>query len=212
VPSSWRWPRSGRRRSPPGRNALATTGMGPVRRARRSTTPICATTACQVYRGIPLTPSPDTARWYRRCEHRRRGAPLPGPARGEPSTSRPRTGRPHERGRLRQLTAAVPAPLVWNATNGASRCRAGGSGCGSKTLARFLAEAGEWPNGASISDVRLEADRARLGRRRCPLDDARDFRDAVTRGALPRAAPVPPGGLPTTIPSGGSRSRAVRRP
>jgi hypothetical protein len=42
--------------------ALATTGWD-GREGEPLDTPICATTACQVYRGIPIPPTPDTVRW-----------------------------------------------------------------------------------------------------------------------------------------------------
>ena len=70
-------------------------------------------------------------------------------------------------------------------------------------LARFLAEAGEWPAEVAISDVRLEGGTVRVsgigGSRSMPLTD---FRDAVNTWA-PCLEPrrYPPGGLPTTIPS-----------
>src|SRR5918995_1563714 len=44
--------------------ALATTGWDGVE-GETLDTPICATTACQVYRGIPVPRVPGIRRWYR---------------------------------------------------------------------------------------------------------------------------------------------------
>ncbi|MFN3369753.1 MAG: hypothetical protein ACK4ZX_10250, partial [Thermus sp.] len=70
-------------------------------------------------------------------------------------------------------------------------------------LARFLAAAGEWPAGRSISDVRMEAGSVVVtGDGASRAMDLATFRAAVNAWAhCLRPARYPPEGLPTTIPS-----------
>ena len=181
---------------------LATTGWD-GEEGETLDTPICATTACQVYRGIPLTPSPDTARWYRAVRSTDGEVLL---YQGRPaetvyfSTSNGQTYGNED------VFGSSPLPYlrpVVERDDGASPVSSWRVRLRFEDLARFLAEAGEWPTGASISDVRLEGGTVLVS----GGGDARSmtlgtFRDAVNAWAHclePRR--YPPGGLPMTIPS-----------
>ncbi len=182
--------------------ALATTGWD-GEEGEPLDTPICATTACQVYRGIPLEPTPEIRRWYRAV---RRTEGLVLLYRGRPaetvyfSTSNGRTYGNEE------VFGSSPLPYlrpVVERDDGASPLSHWRVRLPFPDLARFLAAAGEWPAGRSISDVRMEAGSVVVtGGGRSRAMDLATFRAAVNAWAhCLRPARYPPDGLPTTIPS-----------
>jgi len=182
--------------------ALATTGWDGGE-GETLDTPICATTACQVYRGIPVTPSPDTARWYRAVRSTEGDVLL---HEGRPaqtvyfSTSNGRTYGNED------VFGSAPLPYlrpVIERDDGASPVSRWKVRLRLEDLARFLAESGEWPRETAIADVRLEDGTVTISGR----DGSRSmtlvaFRDAVNAWAHCLApGRYPSGGLPTTIPS-----------
>jgi stage II sporulation protein D len=182
--------------------ALATTGWD-GEEGETLDTPICATTACQVYRGIPLTRSPDTARWYRAVRSTDGLVLL---HQGRPaetvyfSTSNGRTYGNED------VFGSAPLPYlrpVIERDDGASPVSRWRVRLRFEDLARFLAQAGEWPLDVPITDVRLEGGTVHVSgggeSRSMTLGDFRDAVNAWAHCLAPRR--YPRGGLPTTIPS-----------
>lgn len=182
--------------------ALATTGWDGAE-GEALDTPICATTACQVYRGIPVPRTPETRRWYR-AVHATRGRVLL--FRGRPaetvyfSTSNGRTygnevvfgssPLPYLRPVVERHDEASPTSQ-WRIELPLGH------------VTRFLRAAGEWPRGRPISEVGSNGSHVELtGRDRSRMLDLSTFRDAVNTWA-PCLLPgrYPPGPLPLTIPS-----------
>ncbi len=182
--------------------ALATTGWH-GEEGEPLPTPICATTACQVYRGIPLEPSPEIRRWYR-AVHRTAGLVLL--YQGRPaetvyfSTS---SGRTHGN---EEVFGGSPLPYlrpVVERDDGASPLARWRVRLPFRDLARFLAEAGEWPAGRPIAQARLRGGSVEVsGGGTSRLIELATFRGDVNTWA-PCLMPgrYPPHGLPTTIPS-----------
>lgn len=181
--------------------ALATTGWS-GEAGDALGTPICATAACQVYRGIPLTRSPETRRWYRAVRATAGEVLL---HEGRPaetvyfSTSNGRTYGNEDvfgSGALPYLRPVVErdddaSPLSrWRV-----RLRFA-------DLAGFLARAGEWPADVPMADVAIEGDVIRVeGGGRTSSMPLSTFRDAVNAWAPCLEPARYPGRLPTTIPS-----------
>lgn len=182
--------------------ALATTGWD-GKEGETLKTPICATAACQVYRGIPLEPSPEIRRWYRAV---RRTDGLVLLYQGRPaetvyfSTSDGRTYGNED------VFGSSPLPYlrpVVERDDGASPVSRWRVRLPFADLARFLAAGGEWPDGRAISGVRLEGGSVVVsgggGARSIELST---FRSVVNAWAhCLRPGRYPSGGLPTTIPS-----------
>ncbi len=187
--------------------ALATTGWS----GDQGTTldePICATTACQVYRGIPVPRERSHRRWVRAV---RRTSGLVLIHEGRPattvyfSTSNGRTYGNDEIFGSAPLPYLRPVPERDDGDSPTSRWRVR---LPFAHLARFLRPAGLWPRGRSISDVRPRDGAVVLrGGNASRTLDVGDLRDAVNRWApclLPRRYPTPSpkgGSLPLTIPS-----------
>lgn len=182
--------------------ALATTGWHGEEGAPLET-PICASSACQVYRGLPLEPSPALRRWYRAV---RRTDGLVLLYQGRPaetvyfSTSNGRTYGNDE------VFGGSPLPYlrpVVERDDGASPLSHWRVRIPFTDLARFLAAGGEWTSGRPISEVRLEGDSVVVaGGGSSRTIDLATFRDAVNAWAhCLRPSRYPPDGLPTTIPS-----------
>jgi stage II sporulation protein D len=165
--------------------------------------PICSTSSCQVYRGIPVTPTPGIARWYR-AVRRTRGEVIV--ADGRPATTyyfSTSNGRTYAN---EDVFGGDPLPYLRPVTetdDGASSTAHWSVRLTFRDLARFLGEAGEWPSGVDVTAVRLDGSNVVLtgGGEERSLDVAA-FRDAVNTWASCLApGRYAQGGLPTTVPS-----------
>jgi stage II sporulation protein D (peptidoglycan lytic transglycosylase) len=181
--------------------ALATTGWDGAQ-GETLATPICGTTACQVYGGIPVPRVPGMRRWYRAVRDTAGEVLL---YHGRPadtvyfSTSNGRTYGNDE------VFGSDPLPYlrpVAERDDGASPTSHWRVRLPFPDLTRFLRAAGEWGPGA-ISGVRPRGAGVMVsGGGRSRVLDLSAFRDAVNIWA-PCLAPAryPPGRLPVTIPS-----------
>jgi stage II sporulation protein D len=182
--------------------ALATTGWSGEQGAELET-PICATTACQVYRGIPVPRIPQTRRWYR-AVRRTTGEVLV--FHGSPaetvyfSTSNGQTYGNED------VFGSSPLPYlrpVVERFDGASPTSHWRVSLPYRDVARFLREAGEWGRQTISRVFSLHGSRVSVvGSGRSRTMDLSTFRDAINAWA-PCLQPgrYPPAPLPTTIPS-----------
>ncbi len=190
--------------------ALATTGWSGSQGETLST-PICATTSCQVYRGIPVEPVTGIGRWYAAV---RRTAGLILLYQDRPadtvysSTSDGRTYGNED------VFGSAPLPYlrpVVERDDGASPTSHWQVRIGFADLATFLSRAGGWPHGTSISAVSGDGSSVTLtDSGGAPhVIDGSSFRDAVNTWA-PCLKPgrYPPEPLPITIPSGWMTARS----
>jgi SpoIID/LytB domain protein len=182
--------------------ALATTGWS-GREGETLDTPICATTSCQVYGGMPLGAVGQSRRWYRAIR-RTTGEVLLYD--GRPAdTVYFSTSNGHTYGN-EDVFGSSPLPYlrpVPERDDTASSVSHWSVTIPYGDLASFLVRAGEWPDGTAIGRVSLEGGTVRIsGGGQTRSIDLGDFRDAVNGGA-PCLMPgrYPPGGLPLTIPS-----------
>jgi stage II sporulation protein D len=135
--------------------ALATTGWD-GEEGETLPTPICATTACQVYRGIPVPFEPTVRRWYA-AVRRTSGEVLLHEGRPAEtvyfSTSNGQTYGNDE------VFGSPPLPYlrpVVERDDGASAVSRWSVRLPFEDLATFLGAAREWPRAKAISSVRLE--------------------------------------------------------
>ncbi len=181
--------------------ALATTGWDGAA-GETLDTPICATTACQVYRGIPVPRVPETRRWYR-AVRRTTGKVLV--HQGRPaetvyfSTSNGRTYGNED------VFGSAPLPYlrpVIERHDGASPTSRWRVRLPFGDAERFLREAGEWGRDR-ITRIRLDGSGVLVsGGGRTRNMDLSTFRDAVNVWApCLEPARYPPAPLPVTIPS-----------
>jgi stage II sporulation protein D len=182
--------------------ALATTGWQGEEGGRLAT-PICATTACQVYRGIPVGRAGTVRRWYRAV---RATDGLVLLFEGRPaetvyfSTSNGRTYGNDE------VFGSAPLPYlrgVVERDDGASPTSRWRARIPFADLATFLGAAGQWPERRAITEVRGDGERITVrGERGGRALDGAAFRSAVNTWA-PCLHPdrYPGGALPVTIPS-----------
>jgi stage II sporulation protein D len=182
--------------------ALATTGWSGSQ-GQPLATPICATTSCQVYGGIPVPPQSDIRRWDHAVRATSGEVLL---YQGRPAdTVYFSTSNGHTYGND-QVFDSAPLPYlrpVVERDDGASPTSRWQVRLPFADLARFLRAAGEWPGGRAISSVRLEGTTITIsggGASRSMDLDA--FREAVNIWA-PCLQPdrYPPASLPVTIPS-----------
>jgi stage II sporulation protein D len=164
--------------------------------------PICATASCQVYRGIPVPPDPTHRRWVR-AVRRTSGQVLLHD--GRPATTfyfSTSNGRTYGN---EDVFGGEPLPYlrpVVERDDGASGTSRWSTRLPFADLARFLAEAGRWPPGRTIQDVRPGDGAVVLGGRNARREiDLSDLRDAVNTWAPCLAPDRYPGALPLTIPS-----------
>lgn len=166
-------------------------------------TPICATTSCQVYRGIPVPPEPAIRRWYRAVRATAGEVLLYQDRPAETvyfSTSNGRTYGNDE------VFGSAPLPYlrpVVERDDGASPTSHWRVRLPFADLARFLHTAGAWPGGRAISSVRLDGTTTVVsGGGSSRSMDLDTFRDAVNTWA-PCLEPrrYPSDSLPLTIPS-----------
>lgn len=188
--------------------ALAHTGWN-GEQGQTLETPICATDACQVYRGMPVEPVPDIDRWYAAV---RRTA-------GQVLTA---SGRPIEavyfstsNGRIYgndEIFGSAPLPYLRPGVerdDGASPTSRWRVRLPYDDLARFLAAAGEWPDGVTIANARPRGgDIVVEGGGQTRTMSVSALRAAVNGwapclmpGRYPGASPSG-GTLPLTVPSG----------
>jgi SpoIID/LytB domain protein len=196
--------------------ALANTGWSGQQGAKLKT-PICATTSCQVYDGMPVGAVGDERRWYRAVK-RTAGEVLLFD--GRPAdTVYFSTSNGHTYGND-QVFGSSPLPYlrpVVEHNDTASPTSHWSVTIPYADLAAFLVRAGDWPSGARISHVVLSNGIVRVsGGGTSRSMSLGDFRDVVNAEA-PCLEPgrYPPSGLPTTIASswasmsGGPRSVTV---
>lgn len=182
--------------------ALATTGWS-GEQGERLERPICATSACQVYRGMPLEAAGETRRWVRAVRHTRGLVLL---FQGRPaetvyfSTSNGRTYGNEA------VFGSVPLPYlrpVIERDDGASPLSRWRVRIPFADLARVLAAVGSWPSGVPIAGASVRDGAVTVvGGGSSRSLDLSGLRDAVNTWA-PCLMPgrYPPGGLPSTIPS-----------
>jgi stage II sporulation protein D len=186
--------------------ALATTGWSGGE-GEALDQPICATTSCQVYRGIPVPPDPAHRRWVR-AVRRTDGKVLLHDGRLATtvyfSTSNGRTYANEE------VFGSDPLPYLRPVTerdDGASPTSRWRTQLPFEDVTRFLRAAGLWPRGRAISDARAHSTSVTVrGGGATRSIDAADLRDAVNTWApCFRPHRYPPesakGALPLTIPS-----------
>jgi stage II sporulation protein D len=165
--------------------------------------PICSTSSCQVYRGIPLDPSSDQKRWDRAVRETR-GEILV--YQGRPATTFYfSTSDGHTYGN-ETVFGGDPLPYLRPVTeddDGASGLSHWRSRIRFDDLATFLEAAGEWPASTPIDGVSVEGETATIaGGGHTEQIAESDLRDAVnTWAGCLEPSRYPPGGLPTTIPS-----------
>jgi len=182
--------------------ALATTGWSGAE-GETLRTPICSTTSCQVYRGIPVPFDAGVRRWYAAVRHTSGEVLL---YQGRPaetvyfSTSNGQTYGNDE------VFGSPPLPYlrpVIERDDGASPTSHWSVRLPFEDLATFLHEAGVWPGGRAISGARLHGSTMVVSgdgaSRSMELDT---FRDAVNAwGPCFEPGSYPPSSLPVTIPS-----------
>ena len=190
---------------------LSTTGWSGAQ-GESLDTPICGTSDCQVYGGIPMPRPPGLRRWYA-AVHDTRGRVLiygDRPA----DTVYFSTSNGHTYGN-EQVFGSPPLPYLRprvEQDDGASPLSRWRVELPFGDLATVLRAAGSWPRDAPITSAAVTGSAARLvGGGESRTIDASALRDAMNTWApclLPRR--YPSGGLPVTIPSGGSACHRAR--
>ena len=182
--------------------ALASTGWEGAQ-GQTLKTPICATSSCQVYRGIPVPFDPEVRRWFG-AVRRTTGEVLL--FEGRPAdTVYFSTSNGHTYGND-EVFGSAPLPYlrpVVERDDGASPLSHWRVRLPFGDVATFLHEAGEWPPHRPVSGVGLEGSTVTVsgggGRRTMDLST---FRDAVnTWGPCLEPGRYPPSPLPVTLPS-----------
>jgi stage II sporulation protein D len=181
--------------------ALATTGWS-GEEGQTLDQPICATTACQVYRGIPVPADPTHRRWVR-AVRRTAGQVLLHD--GRPATTvyfSTSNGRTYGN---EDVFGSDPLPYlrpVVEEDDGASGTSRWTVRIPFDDLARFLRAAERWPPGRTIEIVRPRANALFVGGRNARREiSLTDVRDAVNTWGPCLEPGRYPGELPLTIPS-----------
>jgi SpoIID/LytB domain protein len=182
--------------------ALATTGWEGAE-GETLKTPICATTSCQVYRGIPVPFDPSVRRWFAAVRRTSGEVLLYGDRPADTvyfSTSNGRTYGNDE------VFGSAPLPYlrpVVERDDGASPVSHWRVRVPFDDVATFLHEAGEWPPQRTISSVGLEGSTVTVqGAGASRSMDLTTFRDAVNVwGPCLKPGRYPPSPLPVTLPS-----------
>jgi stage II sporulation protein D len=166
-------------------------------------TPICSTSDCQVYGGIPVPPTLGIRRWETAVQRTQGQVLLYGDRPAD--TVYFSTSNGHTYGND-QVFGSSPLPYlrpVVERDDGASPTSHWGVTMPFPDLATFLRAGGLWPDGTRISSVRRTGSTVRVaGAGTSRSVDAGAFRDTVNAWAsclMP--ARYPTDGLPTTIPS-----------
>ena len=182
--------------------ALASTGWSGAQ-GEKLKTPICSTSSCQVYGGMPIGAVGDRRRWYR-AVRRTTGQVLVFD--GRPAdTVHFLTSNGHTYGND-QVFGSAPLPYlrpVAERNDGASPVSHWSVSIRYADLATFLSTGGEWPAGTPIGRVRLRGgDVLVTGAGTSRTIDLSTFREDVdTWAPCLKPGRYPPDGLPTTIPS-----------
>ncbi len=166
-------------------------------------TPICATTSCQVYRGIPVPFDPSVRRWFAAVRQTSGEVLLYGDRPADTvyfSTSNGQTYGNDE------VFGSAPLPYlrpVVERDDGASPLSHWSVRVPFDDLASFLHEAGEWPPNRTISSVGLAGSTVTVrGEGGSRSMDLTTFRDAVNVwGPCLKPGRYPPSPLPVTLPS-----------
>jgi stage II sporulation protein D len=164
---------------------------------------ICSTSSCQVYRGVPLVPTPGIERWYH-AVRRTRGEILVDD--GRPAqTFYFSTSNGHTYGN-EDVFGGPPLPYlrpVVETDDGGSPTSHWSAHVPLDDVGRFLAAAGDWPSAAPVTGVRLDGGSVVVdGDGTSRTIDVAAFRDDVNAWAsCLEPERYPQGGLPTTIPS-----------
>ena len=182
--------------------ALATTGWEGAE-GETLKTPICATTSCQVYLGIPVPFDPGVRRWFAAVRRTSGEVLLYGDRPADTvyfSTSNGRTYGNDE------VFGSAPLPYlrpVVERDDGASPVSHWRVRVSFDDVATFLHEAGEWPPQRTISSVGLEGSTVTVqGAGASRSMDLTTFRDAVNVwGPCLKPGRYPPSPLPVTLPS-----------
>jgi stage II sporulation protein D len=182
--------------------ALATTGWEGAE-GETLKTPICATTSCQVYRGIPVPFDPSVRRWFAAVRRTSGEVLLYGDRPADTvyfSTSNGRTYGNDE------VFGSAPLPYlrpVVERDDGASPVSHWRVRVPFDDVATFLRQAGEWPPQRTISSVALEGSTVTVqGTGASRSMDLTTFRDAVNVwGPCLKPGRYPPSPLPVTLPS-----------
>jgi stage II sporulation protein D len=183
--------------------ALATTGWSGAQ-GQTLDTPICSTTSCQVYRGIPVERVTGIGRWYAAVRRTSGQVLLFEDRPADTVYSSTSNGRTYGN---EDVFGSEPLPYlrpVIERDDGASPTSRWRVEIGFRDLARFLTRAGEWPDGQPITSVSGDGASVKVsGQARNPqVIDGSTFRDAVnTWGPCLRPDRYPSGALPVTIPS-----------
>jgi SpoIID/LytB domain protein len=181
--------------------ALASTGWS-GQEGERLDTPICATSSCQVYGGLPVGAAGPEKRWWRAVRQTRGEVLLYG---GSPAdTVYFSTSNGHTYGN-EDVFGSSPLPYlrpVVERDDGASSVSRWSVTIRYDDLASFLARAGRWPDGVPISAATLAGDVVKVsGGGQTRSIGVGDFRDAVNAEAPCLEPGRYPGSLPSTIPS-----------
>jgi stage II sporulation protein D len=191
--------------------ALATTGWSGSQ-GQTLRTPICATTSCQVYRGIPVPPQPDVRRWYRAV---RSTSGLVLLYQGRPAeTVYFSTSNGHTYGN-EQVFGSAPLPYlrpVVERDDGASPTSHWRVRIPFSDLTRFLREGGTWTAHRRVARIQSQGSTIVLSAgqssRSLDLDSFRGIVDAWAPCLEP--AHYPTDSLPVTIPSHWVRVSSTR--
>jgi stage II sporulation protein D len=167
-------------------------------------TPICGTSECQVYGGIPQPRPPGMHRWYAAVRDTRGQVLLYGGRPADTVYSSTSNGRTYGND---EVFGSAPLPYlrpVVERDDGASPLSHWRVDVPARDLATVLRADGTWPAGTPITSVRVQGSTVRLsGSGQTRAIDASGVRDALNTWAsclLPRRYPTD--GLPTTVPSG----------
>jgi stage II sporulation protein D len=186
--------------------ALATTGWS-GEEGEALDEPICATTSCQVYRGIPVPPDPAHRRWVRAVRRTDGKVLVHGDRLATTVYFSTSNGRTYANEEIFGSAALPYLRPVAERDDGASPTSRWRVRLPFDDLTRFLRAAGLWPRGRTISDARPRATSLSVrGGGESRSIDAADLRDAVNTWApCLRPTRYPPesakGTLPLTIPS-----------
>ena len=194
--------------------ALATTGWSGTE-GETLEEPICATTSCQVYRGIPVPPDPAHRRWVRAVRRTVGKVLVDG---GRPATTvyfSTSNGRTYANEEVFGSAALRYLRPVIERDDGASPTSRWGVRLPFDDLTRFLRAAGLWPSGRTIAGARTSGAtlivRGGGATRSVGSDDLRDAVNTWAPCLRPRRYPTgnARGELPLTIPSRWLRLRAT---
>jgi stage II sporulation protein D len=188
--------------------ALATTGWSGAQ-GQTLDTPICATTSCQVYRGIPVPPDPSIRRWSAAVRRTTGLVLVYGDRPADTVYFSTSNGRTYGN---EQVFGSAPLPYlrpVAERDDGASPESHWRATLRLRDLARFLRAAGDWPDGVPIAEVRRRSSTVTItgGGTTRALDESTFRSDVNTWAPCLEPGRYPEGSskggaLPTTIPSG----------